>query len=146
MTAKEPISISKPRLLIGEGLDEVRMFGALLKHAGLESQIQILAYDGKGNLGPFLRTLKNLSGFNQLESLGVTRDADADATDASKSVAAFLRDCARRMRRADARSPSKGKGFHHKGTEAQRSRPRILCLPLCLRVSVVLWLGYAVKH
>lgn len=90
MTKREPIPLTRPKLLLGEGVDEERVFGALVKHLGLGAQFQILRYDGKGNLGAFLRTLPKLPGFNQLGSLGITRDADLDAAEAQKSIATLI--------------------------------------------------------
>lgn len=90
MSAPLTISISRPKLLLGEGKDELRVFEAMVKYLQLEHQIQVLEYGGKSKLPPFLRTLPNLAGFNQLESLGITRDADASAVGARKSIQTLL--------------------------------------------------------
>ncbi len=47
--AELPLQISKPKLLIGEGQEEVRFFGALLNHLSL-GDIQIEQYNGKNAL------------------------------------------------------------------------------------------------
>jgi hypothetical protein len=94
MNEREPISLTRPKLLIGEGIDEFHVFGAVLKHVGLDAQIQVLPFNGKPKLGSFLRTLPTLPGFNQLQSLGITRDADASAGDAQKSIAALIQNAA----------------------------------------------------
>ncbi|MEY2879831.1 MAG: hypothetical protein RLZZ15_2211 [Verrucomicrobiota bacterium] len=83
-------SLTRPKLLLGEGVDEERVFAALVAHAGLAEQIQVLNYRGKDKLGKYLRTLGGLPGFNQLDSLGITRDADEDATATRTSVDALV--------------------------------------------------------
>lgn len=82
----EPLSISHPKLLIGEGVEELRLFNALVKHLGLAQDIQVMQYGGKPKLGAFLRTLRATHGFTQVRSLGITRDADDSAQNAHQSV------------------------------------------------------------
>lgn len=77
--------IEKPKLLLVEGIDEVRLFRALAKHIGAED-VQIRPYQGKDNLRPFLRVLPQIPGYSDLESIGVTRDADENSDNAAKSV------------------------------------------------------------
>jgi hypothetical protein len=72
-------------MLVGEGRDEVRFFESLLRHMAL-TDIQIVDYGGKQKLRPFLATLPRIPGFNGLQSLGITRDADEDPVAASQSV------------------------------------------------------------
>ena len=83
--AGEGWSIEKPKLLLVEGIDEVRLFGALAKDIGAED-VQIRDYQGKDNLRRFLRVLPQIPGYSDLESIGVTRDADDDSDNAAKSV------------------------------------------------------------
>lgn len=83
---KRPITINQPTLLLGEGIDEVRVFTALLQHLGLMNGIQVLDYGGKSKLRDFLSTLKAETGFVGLKSVGITRDADLNAADALSSV------------------------------------------------------------
>jgi hypothetical protein len=52
------------------------------------------------------------------------------------SIAAYFSDCAGRKW---LRSHPSARGFHHKGTEPQRSKPRSHRRSLCLSVSVVKW-------
>lgn len=91
-TPGDPFELTKPKLLIGEGHDEVVFFGALLKHLGIDD-VQVTDYRGKQKLPAFLDALKKLPGFSQLESLGVTRDADLDAVGAFASVSNHLMNC-----------------------------------------------------
>lgn len=82
-------SISKPKLLIGEGNDEWSFFKALLSHLHIED-VQVEQYGGKDNLGPFLRTLPVRPGYQELVSLGITRDADENPESAFESVSGAL--------------------------------------------------------
>ena len=77
--------ITKPRLLVGEGREEVRFFDAFLKHRCI-TNITVMDYGGKEKLHTFLKSLPGLSGFDQVVSLAVTRDADDDFDPAFQSV------------------------------------------------------------
>jgi hypothetical protein len=85
-----PQELAKPKLLIGEGQDEVRFFGALLKELSLKD-IQVEAYEGKGRLRDYLAALVLRPGFGGLVSLGVTRDADDNAQGGFDSISDSLR-------------------------------------------------------
>src|SRR5262249_28759450 len=86
-----PQRLSQPKLLIGEGREEVVFFTAFLKHLDL-SDVQIADYGGKYQLRSYLRALQMRSDFAQVVALGVVRDADADAARAFQSVYDALRD------------------------------------------------------
>jgi hypothetical protein len=73
-----PLSLTKPKLLLGEGIEEVRFFHALLLRLGI-SDVQVESYNGKDHLASYLKSLPKIPGFDALVSLGVTRDADLDA-------------------------------------------------------------------
>ena len=77
--------IEKPKLLLVEGIDEVRLFGALAKDIGVEG-VQIRAYQGKNNLRRFLGVLPQVPGYSDLESIAVARDADESGDSAAQSV------------------------------------------------------------
>jgi hypothetical protein len=83
------VTITEGKLLLGEGNDEVRFFKALLKRLTI-TNIQVLDYGGKTRLRPFLAALPLVPGFAGLTSLGITRDADIDASGAFSSVCAAL--------------------------------------------------------
>jgi len=85
----ENISIELPKLLLGEGEDEVQFFKALLRHVGKED-IQPLSYGGTGQLGSYIKTLPLVDNFDTVVSIGVTRDADQNPEGAFDSVANFL--------------------------------------------------------
>src|SRR5687768_16759522 len=78
-----------------------------------------------------LRSLRSLRLNGFLIEL-VTRKCTQQDNRLGNNSAAFLRDCARKKRRADMRSHSE----NHKDTEAQSTIPR-RAASLCLRVSVV---------
>jgi len=67
--------ITKPKLLIGEGNDELRFFQSFLKYLNLDD-IMVESYQGKDNLPKYLKTLKVRPNFAQLVSIGITRDTD----------------------------------------------------------------------
>lgn len=90
MAASDTFEIDKPKLVIGEGKEEVAFFSALLRHLKLED-IKIGEYGGKGELGGFIRKLTKFSGFNDLVSLGVTCDADNSFERTFQSVQSALR-------------------------------------------------------
>ena len=84
------ISLTEPKLLLGEGKDEVRLFQALLSHLAI-TDVQCLDYGGKSKLAGFLNTLPTAPGYRDVVSLGVTRDADDSAAGAFSSACAGLR-------------------------------------------------------
>jgi len=80
-----PRELVQPKLLIGEGRDEVNIFGALLNHLAI-SDVKVEDYGGKEKLPEYLDALKLRPGYAELISLGVTRDADASSANALTSV------------------------------------------------------------
>ncbi len=83
--------VSKPRVLIVEGEDEKRLFSALIAHLDL-SDIEIRAIGGKTRIHSNIRALTMTSGFDEVISVGVIRDADEDPTAAFQSVCGALQD------------------------------------------------------
>lgn len=82
------LPIIKPKLLLGEGIEEVYFFDALLVHLGI-TDVQVDQYNGKNKIGAGLKAIKDRSGFiNQVVSLGVTRDADYTDDPADDAAAA----------------------------------------------------------
>lgn len=81
--------IVKPKLLIGEGKEEVRFFESLLRSLRIEN-IQVTDYAGKEKLRTFLITLPRIPGFAGLNALGVTRDADDSYEAALDSIRVAL--------------------------------------------------------
>jgi hypothetical protein len=88
-TPNQPSVIVKPRLLIGEGDDEVVFFGALVAHLNLDD-IQVEKMGGKDYLSLYLKELRRRPGVERLVALGVTRDADSDCADAFAKICGAL--------------------------------------------------------
>jgi hypothetical protein len=85
MAASPFEQIVQPKLLVGEGQDEVRFFESLLRHLKL-TDIQVVGYGGKQRLKQFITTLPRIPGFAGLQALGITRDADDDARGALQGL------------------------------------------------------------
>ncbi len=83
--------IEKSRLLVVEGPDDSVFLSALLRHLGIEGEFDIRSLEGVSNFNGILRTLPGVSGFAQVESLGVIRDADRALRSAFQSVCSALR-------------------------------------------------------
>lgn len=84
-------SIKQPKLLVVEGNDDARLFKALLRHIGV-SGIQVVDAGGKDNIRQTLRVITQSPDFSKVSSIGVVRDADANADSALQSVQDALRD------------------------------------------------------
>jgi hypothetical protein len=89
MPTDGPRPLTEATLLIGEGVDEVNFFEALIKHLGL-SGIQVEQYGGRGNLRPYLKEFGVRPDRDVVQSLGITRDADDQPQGAFQSVCALL--------------------------------------------------------
>ena len=77
-------------LLLGEGVEEQELLGALLKAVNLTG-VQVEQYEGKSNLGSFLTALQKFPGYANLEAIGITRDADTNARGSFQSVCSALK-------------------------------------------------------
>jgi len=77
--------ITKPKLLLGEGQDEVEFFEALLRYLKIED-IQPLQYEGKPNFRRGLETIVQTPDFHTVTSIGITRDADFPKSSADIAV------------------------------------------------------------
>jgi len=84
-TLRDPIKITESRLLVAEGKDEELFFEALIKNIGLQG-VQVLGRGGKTQISAFLPGLRDVPGFDNVERLGIIRDADNDAKAAFQSV------------------------------------------------------------
>lgn len=85
----EPQALTKPKLLVGEGKDEVNFFEALLRHRNV-SDVQLEQCGGKTRLSNYIATLPKRPGFANLVAIAITRDADHDAEAAFQSVCTAL--------------------------------------------------------
>jgi hypothetical protein len=79
------VKIEQPNVLVVEGEEEKRFFGALIEHLQLQN-IQIMPIGGKNQLRQNLKVLAMSPGFSRVISLGVVRDADTDPKAAFQSV------------------------------------------------------------
>ncbi|MCY4236131.1 MAG: hypothetical protein OXE74_07555, partial [Cyanobacteria bacterium MAG CAR2_bin_4] len=86
----KPEPITKEALLLVEGKDPLRFFEILCKHLGLSQQLQIMNFGGVNQLRGFLVGLPGASGFADVKSIGIIRDAETNATGAFQSVTASL--------------------------------------------------------
>lgn len=68
-------SITRTKLLLGEGQDEEVFFGAMLKHLG-KDDTQVLSYGGKARVASFLDLLMNDPMWPEVKAILITRDAD----------------------------------------------------------------------
>lgn len=89
-------TISKEKIIIVEGNDEVNFFDYLLKNRSelqaldLRNKVQIIPIQGVNNMKKELSVLKNRSGFDIVKSIAVIRDADSNEAAAFESVKNFL--------------------------------------------------------
>lgn len=77
--------LSKPRVLIGEGKDEVNFFEALTAALNL-TDVQVEEYGGKAGLPKYLKEFLVRPGRQNVVALGITRDADNGMAHAYQSV------------------------------------------------------------
>ena len=85
-----PAAFTLQKLLLVEGHDARHFFKALLDHLGLANTIEIRNYGGISELPSYLKTLPAISGFGEVVSLGIIRDAESNAQDAFKAVCQAL--------------------------------------------------------
>ena len=85
------VSIEQEKLLVVEGADDKRLFNALLRHIGV-SGIQVVGTGGKDNIRQRLKVITQSPDFSKVTSIGVVRDADANAGSALQSVQDALKD------------------------------------------------------
>jgi len=74
------------KLLAVEGEDEVNFFKKLLEHTGLADDVEIRKAGGKDSFKNLLPAFKITSGFKNIESIIIVRDADDNARAAFQSV------------------------------------------------------------
>ena len=86
----QPMAAGLQKLLLVEGNDDRRLFGALARHLEITG-IAIESYNGKPNLGNDLAIRVRSPNFRSYSSIGVVRDADDDAQSAFDSVIGALR-------------------------------------------------------
>ncbi len=86
-TESKPVTpISLEKLLLVEGETPKHFFEALLRHLGIDEQIEIRSFRGINDLPDFLKALPGVSEFRHVNTFAVIRDAEADARAARQSV------------------------------------------------------------
>lgn len=84
--------IQSSRLLFVEGVDEEKLFGALLKHMGLTG-LQVMGIAGKTQIAPNLKSFAASSAFTTgfVSAIGVVRDCDNNRKGTFDSVCGALK-------------------------------------------------------
>lgn len=85
-----PEPITKPKLLLVEGQNEVFLFSELLKVLNLNQNIDIREVGGKDQFPRKIHVLKSVSGYNLVKSFGFLRDADDNPEGAFQSICSVL--------------------------------------------------------
>ena len=80
---------AKPKVVIGEGRDEVNFFEALCGHLHLIN-VQVEEYGGKGQLSKYLHEFNVRPGHQNVVALGITRDADVSVAQVFQSICGML--------------------------------------------------------
>ena len=84
-----PKTITECKLLLVEGSDEVAVFDRLLDHINVRG-VQTIDVGGKDKFPKMVPALKVRPGFNQVEKIGFTRDADDSQKTAFESLCGVL--------------------------------------------------------
>ena len=84
------VRINAPKLLLVEGQDDRRFFGAFIRRLSIDD-IRVETYGGTANFGNFLALLVANPQFDVVTSIGIARDADRSRQSAFDSVAGSLR-------------------------------------------------------
>jgi len=80
-----PLKINKKHILLVEGEDEINFFDSYLKHLSIEN-IQVIAVGGKSNFKNKIPELIRIPHFDEIEKIGLIRDADTDFDAALASI------------------------------------------------------------
>lgn len=84
-----PVVIGKPHLLVVEGMDALRFWGAATRAFGCDS-VQVLDFGGNEQLHEYLKAVQLATGFGGVRTLVVGRDAEQSGKDALRSVQSAL--------------------------------------------------------
>ena len=90
-SSPKPEPITKEALLLVEGNGSRNFFAAMCDHFSLSHQLQIINFGGIKQLKGTLLGLRGASGFADVKSIGIIRDAETSSTGAFQSVKANLR-------------------------------------------------------
>lgn len=84
-----PIDTTMQKLLVVEGEDDRRFFGAFLKHLQI-TDMRVQRYGGTPNFRNFLTQLVASAQFNDIDVLGIVRDSDRSRQSAFASIISSL--------------------------------------------------------
>ncbi|MCL2146383.1 MAG: hypothetical protein FWH52_01125 [Synergistaceae bacterium] len=84
--------IESSHLIICEGRDDEGYLLSYLKNVEMNEKFQLKNCMGKNKIPSFIKALKGVTGFDNLETLIVIRDADDDPKGAVESIANALKD------------------------------------------------------
>jgi len=93
LPAKKDALITSKSAILVEGDDEIGFFEALVKDMGLTlgTDIEVWAINGKDSYRDKFLAFQNISGFDNINSFGLIRDADNNAKGALMSIQNILR-------------------------------------------------------
>ena len=81
----QAMTIGRPKQVIVEGSDEVRLLGALLRHLDIDD-VQLQQLRGYDNIRRFLATFKDIENFATVRSLAVVADANGNGAGRIESI------------------------------------------------------------
>lgn len=84
-----PESINSQKILIVEGRDDMNFYKELLNHLNI-NDIQIIPVNGKDQFDSKIAALILTTGFSQVRTIGIIRDADTTAGGAFESICRLL--------------------------------------------------------
>ena len=88
----QPTEISEGKVqLLVEGKDQKNFFEALLRHIGLQNNVQIQDYGGGDELHNFLPAFAKMPKFKSMKSIGIVRDAENSEQATFQSVQLSIR-------------------------------------------------------
>lgn len=90
MCKVDKLKIASKKLIIAEGRDAEFFLVWACREYRQEIDFQVMNFGGNDELSVFLEVLISLEGFNEVETLVIARDAEADATAALRSVQASI--------------------------------------------------------
>lgn len=99
MARKTNNRIRTKHLILCEGRDAEEVLITYLNSAALSdipsfsNDFQVMDFGGNSDLQTFLETLKNMEGFDKVESIAIIRDAERDASQAKNEITRALRNC-----------------------------------------------------
>lgn len=87
---RERLVLDRSKILVVEGQDDKKVVSAILNYLNIADDFQVVDMGGKDRLSPYLQGLPGATGFHQVETLGIIRDADNSAGAAFQSVCSGL--------------------------------------------------------